>query len=113
MAWEGVADAITAIINEVGRDVTVRTNTQSGDAWNPVLTPTDVPNVKAAIVDYTAGETDGSIIQADDKKAYISSTTTITKQDIIIDGALEYHIQKVRLVKPGDEVFLYIAQLRL
>lgn len=108
---EGVADRITSLIDRIGRDVEIRTIVDSGTPYNATQTPSDDP-ARAAIIGFKAHETDGSIIQAQDKKAYISSTESITKKDKIVDQTIEYQIIDLRTVQPGDEKFLYIAQLR-
>lgn len=108
---EGVAEAIQEIIEEIGRTVQIISSTAAAQKWK---TPTeDAPaDTVAAIVDFEAHETDGSVIQANDKKAFISTVSTLTKQDVIQDDGLKYNIENLRLVKPGNESFLYIAQLR-
>lgn len=108
---EGVASNIESLIMGLGRSSIVRTYAQSGTSYNPALTPSDV-SVTAVFSPYKAGAIDGVMIQSDDKKAYISSTEAVTKQDKIVDGGLEYNIENLRCVQPGDDKFLYIAQLR-
>ena len=108
---EGVATRITAMINDLGRDVIARTYVSTGPDYNPTRTPSNV-TVKAAITRFMAKETDGTIIQSNDKRAHISAGSAITKQSKIIDGSIEYQIEDLRTVGAGDETFLYIAQLR-
>ncbi len=108
---EGVADQITALIQNIGRNITVRAYTNTGPDYNPTRTASDTTAV-AAITRFTAKETDGTIIQSDDKKAHISSVYSLSKQDKIVDGSIEYQIEDLRTVAPGSETFLYIAQLR-
>ncbi len=108
---EGVADEITAMIQAIGRDVTLRIYTTTGPDYDPVRTPNDVIG-RATITDFRAKETDGTIIQSNDKRAHISSVSTLTKETKIIDGLIEYQIENLRTVAPGSETFLYIAQLR-
>lgn len=108
---DGVADNIASLILSLGRTVAIRTVTDSGEAWDPSRTAADTPAI-AAIFDYKAVETDGSIIQADDREAYVSADYELTKQDKIVDGSLVYQIVNLRLLQPGNEKFLYIAQLR-
>ena len=108
---EGVAGNIESIIGNIGRVVDVRTVVTTGPAHDPVQTPTDTP-AKAAIVNFKASEVDGSVVQTDDKKAFISSVTEVTKQAKIVDGTIVYNIEDLRLVQPGDEKFLYLAPCR-
>ena len=108
---EGVADRIAAIIDAVGRDVLIRTLTATGTSYDPTLTPSDV-TARAAIVQFKAKGSNADLVQADDKKVFISSTTEVTKQNKIVDGLIVYQIVELRLVQPGDSTFLYIAQCR-
>lgn len=107
----GFASRIQRLIDSIGRDVNVRVIVNTGTAFDPTQTPTDTP-ARAAITMFKAKEIDNSLVQADDKKAYISAVSAVTKQDQIIDNGLAYSIVDLRLVDPGDEPFLYIAQLR-
>lgn len=109
---EGAAESILSIIDGVGRDVDIRSFADSGDRYNPTRAPTDV-SARAAIVNFKAKDQDGSRVQMDDKKAYIAHTSVVTKKNKIVDGSLEYNIQELRLVQPGDEKFLYIVHLRI
>ena len=103
---------IQSLVDRLGRDVTLRSYSSTGPAYNPVLTPSD-QTVKAAVFDYDAGEVDGSIIQYNDKEFVISSTTAITKQMKLVDRAKEYNIENLEEVEPGNEVLMYIAQGRI
>lgn len=102
---------ITSIIDRLGRAVTVRTITNSGTAFDPVQTPSDAA-ARAAVFDYEASETDGSIVQQGDKEFILASTVPVTKQDKIVDGGKVYHIVTLEEVQPGDELLMYIAQGR-
>ena len=108
---EGVATRITAMINDLGRDVIARTYVNTGPSYDPARTPVDL-TIKAAITRFMAKETDGTIIQSNDKRAHISAGSGLTKQTKIIDGSVEYEIRDIRTVGAGSEIFLYIAQLR-
>lgn len=102
---------IASIIERLGRDITVRNNTKSGPDYDPVLTPVDTPNVKAAVFDYDASEVDGTTIQRNDKEFLIASTSTILKTSKLVDGDT-YQIISLEEVQPGSELLLYIAQGR-
>ena len=108
---EGVAGRIKTMIDSLGRDVDVQGVTSTGTQRRPTNTESEV-SAKAAFSDYKDKETDGTIIQSNDRRAHLSWDTAITKQDKIIDGDIEYQIINLRQVQPGSEKFLYIAQLR-
>jgi hypothetical protein len=102
---------ITSLISRLGRAVTVRTYTNSGTAFDPSRTPADTP-ATAVIFDFDASETDGSIIQENDKDISLSSAVPVTKQDKIVDGGIEYEIINIEEVAPGAAVLMYIIQGR-
>ena len=102
---------IQSLVDRLGRDITLRTYAQSGPAYDPVLTPTDL-TVRAAVFDYEAGEVDGSVIQSNDKEFVISSTVIITKQMKLIDSGTEYNIESLEKVRVGDDTLMFIAQGR-
>ncbi len=107
----GFQGNIESLVSRLGRAVTVRTFINSGSAFDPTLTPSDAA-ATAAVFDFDADETDGSIIQENDKEFVLSSTVPVTKQDKIVDGAIEYAIVTIEEVSPGGSTLMYIAQGR-
>ena len=108
---DGFNGNIKSLVDRLGRDVTLRSYSATGPAYDPVLTPSDQP-IKAAVFDYNADEVDGSIIQSSDKEFVIASTVAITKQMKIIDRTKEYNIENLEEVEPGNELLMFIAQGR-
>lgn len=106
-----IADRITALINDRGRACKVRTVTNSGTSYDPTQVDTDVDAI-ATFTNFKASETDGSLIQADDKRVHLTATVAVTKQDKIVDGTVVYQIIMLREVMTGDDLFVYIAQCR-
>lgn len=112
MALEGFADQTKALIAAVGKTITIRDYVKSGLNYDPTLTPSDT-SATGAQFDYTAAETDGSIIKAGDVLYLISTTFTVTEDSKIVDGSDEYTIVRLEKVGPGDESFYYRAQCRI
>lgn len=102
---------IESLVSRLGRAVTVRTNVNTGTKFDPVITPTDAA-ATAAVFDFDASETDGSIIQENDKEFVLSSTVPVTKQNKIVDGSIEYAIVNLEELSPGSDVLMYIVQGR-
>jgi len=101
------------LIRRLGRDVTLRTYTNSGTDFDPTRTASD-QTVKAAVFKFREDESfDGSIIERNDMKFVIASAVTVTKQDKIVDDGKEYHIVGVENIGPGDNVFYYNVRGRL
>lgn len=106
-----LATTAQKLIRANGRNVTLRSFSSSGDAWNPTQSQTDV-TVKAVFSRYSSFETDGVLIRADDVKVLIEASAAPTLSQRIIDGSIDYSIVNVQTVKPGDVAMLYIVQAR-
>ena len=102
---------ISSLVSRLGRAVTVRVYTNSGTSFDPTRTAADTA-ATAAVFDFEARETDGSIIQANDKEFVLSSSVPVTQQDAIIDNGVEYSVVNVEQVGPGGSVLMYIVQGR-
>lgn len=102
---------IESMVERLGRDITVRDNTNSGTDYDPIWTPTDA-TVRAAIFDYDANEVDSTTIQRNDKEFIIASTSTILKTSKLVDGGKTYQIISLEEVQPGSTLLMYIAQGR-
>lgn len=101
---------IESMVERLGRDITVRDNTNSGTGYDPIWTPTDT-TARAAVFDYDASEVDGTTIQRNDKEFLIASTSTILKTSKLVDGDT-YQIISLEEVQPGSTLLMYIAQGR-
>lgn len=108
----GFRGNITSLISRLGRAVVIRTKTNSGSSFNPTQVNVDVA-ATAAIFDYEASEIDGTIIQQHDKLIIIDGTAVITKNDFIVDNAVEYAIISIEEVVPGAQgKLMHIVQGR-
>lgn len=94
-----------------GRDVTLRSHTETGTAWDPTLATVDTV-VKAVVINYMPHEIDGTLILATDKKAIFASTFAPTVAMKLIDGEETLEIVNVSIIKPGATVCLYEVQAR-
>lgn len=112
MALFSFNERIESIISRIGRTVQIRTQTQSGTAYNPTLVNSDLPAI-AAVFKMEKSEGEDTIIESGDRLFLISSTFSVTKQDKIVDAGVEYHIVSLENVGPGDENFYYRAHGRL
>jgi len=105
------ASRIKSLIEREGRVAVYRTYSESGDAYDPVRTPTNTP-ITLIEFDFEASERDGSIIATNDTEFVIESTITIAKTGLIVDRGLEYQIVSLDDTMPGDTSIMYIAQCR-
>jgi hypothetical protein len=110
MSFDYSEDAATAIemIAEFGRAMTLRSQTNSGTAWDPTIVNVDTAIV-GVMLEYEAHERD-SLIQASDKKVLTTSSPTVAMK--LIDGGVVYEIVSVKPLQPGDTVILSEIQAR-
>ncbi len=99
------------LIADFGRSAILRTKVNSGLAYNPTITPTNT-GITVVATKYSSFDVDGSLILATDKKFLMSSLVEPEKADIIVDGGVEYNIENVEVVAPGDTTILYKVQAR-
>ena len=110
---EAAADEIIKLIECIGRDVQIVTITDTGGTgWNPTQDK-DPTAAKAAFAGFKAEDSDGTIIQANDVKAYLSSANPVIKANKIVARGVQYSIKGLREVGPGVDTILYIAHLRI
>jgi hypothetical protein len=71
--------------------------------------------VRVILQDYGARERDGSLIQADDRRAIVSTTAGVTPDPevhrLVID-ATEFRIVSVRTLSPASTTLYYDCQVR-
>lgn len=109
---DGFVEHIQRLIDQGGRDLTLRTIAKSGSFFDPTNTPTDT-TVRGMVFDYEVGELDGSVIQRQDKEILISTIgTVINKDDTIVDNGVEYNIINLEEAQPGPDKLVYIIQGR-
>jgi hypothetical protein len=104
--------SVKRLLKRKGWVVQISTKTRSGGTDDRPTYSTAEVDAQAFLGSFTAHETDGTLVQANDKKAYIVGTATLDKQSNIIDNGITYHIESLRTVSASNDPFLYIAQLR-
>lgn len=104
-----IAATATRLIAQFGRAVTLVVETAGGTPYAPTVSTTTA-TITAAVTSFKANEIDGTIVQADDKK--LLTTSAVTVQNKITDGAHTYSVVSVETIKPGPTAVLYKAQLR-
>lgn len=115
--YDVIARSAKADIAAAGRNVILRRT--SANVYDPatdtmVTAETDL-TVKAVVTDYSQYQTDGTIVQAGDKRMLIAAlalTSAPALNDIIIDGAVQYRIVDFKTVQPGPVPILYKVQVR-
>lgn len=97
------------LIDKFGKNVTLRTQTNSGTSYEPTITNSDA-TIRAVITSFKMGQIDGTLVRADDKQLITASTVAVDQK--IIDGMIEYSIISVDEIKPADTALIYKAVLR-
>lgn len=103
---QAVADELIA---EFGQQGTVTRMVQSGPDYDPVLTPTDYPCV-LAVMNIDISKVDGTLIQADDKMAYISVAglpENLTTADELTIAGQKHAMKIVRPLSPAGLTVFY------
>lgn len=111
-SYAGLNQKTKDLITKFGRSVTLRRRVNSGTAYNPTVTPTDIAATVVA-TKYNSFEVDGALILKTDKKFIMSSTVVPASDDLIVDGDATYSIINIEVVGPGDTVVLYKIQGRI
>jgi hypothetical protein len=106
------------LLTKFGQSATLRqTSTTGGVPWDPgsgTTTTTDT-TVTLAVTDYTVAEIDGTLIQAGDRRAYISAEGTVAAPaltDTLIVGGINYSVVAVKPLNPGGTVVMWEVQAR-
>lgn len=103
----------TRLIARFGKAGAIVRMTESGDPWNPGLVP--VPyDVTLVVLDYSLRERESTLIGARDRRVLISTdgvTITPTNSDKLRLGGVDYEIQWIKPLEPGDTVILWDAQV--
>lgn len=103
----------TKLINKWGRPAVLRTETATGDEWNPTLSQVEVPIIVFSS-NYTATEIDGTLIQSADVKFLVDSTVNVTPESKIVDDdGKVYDIVDVVVVRGGTPKVISKIQARL
>jgi hypothetical protein len=107
-----------ALIREFGGAVTIRRASQSGPAWDPVVTTADTAAV-AVLMEFEKDAThfDGQPIEAGDKRALITAEGLAIAPDPTTDSfigpdARTYRIVRVKPLQPAGTVLFYDTHLR-
>ena len=106
------------LIEKFGQAVSIRrTTVVGGVASDPTSgTSTDTDYVtKAAIIDYTSREIDGTAILATDQRALIAVgdlTIDLETSDKLVVGSVVWPIFNINKLSPAGTIVLWDAQLR-
>ncbi len=94
------------LINRFGHVGAIKRTTQSGPAYDPILTTASHP-CSLVVLDIALDKIDGTLIEASDKMAYVSTeglTINITTADRIEVGGVEHAIKVVRPLNPAGTI---------
>lgn len=97
------------LITSFGKNLTLRTMTNSGSAFDPTVTNTDTPIV-GVMLGYRAAEVDGTLIQAGDMQVLTYDPVTVEQK--IIDGGKAFSVVSVTTVSPSVTPLIYKVQVR-
>ena len=109
--YNELAEDAEALSLEYGREMTLRTETASGDAWNPTLTASD-STIVGVVTSFSKFEIANGLVDAQDKRILFAGNVPVTNAKRIIDGGVEYSIVAIDEVKPGPVTMIYKAQVR-
>lgn len=107
--YDKLVATATRLIDKFGRNVTKRTTTATGDAWNPTVSNVDV-TIRAVSTSFQANEVDGTLIQMDDK--LFLTYDEVTTADSIVDGGEVLSVVGVKPINPGEVKIIYRVQCR-
>lgn len=118
MDYPAFATSIAAMLARFGADAALRrTETVGGDPWDPgsgTQTDVDYP-VTAVVTSYRTDEIDGTVIEARDRRVYLSpdglAIEPQTSDTLIIDGA-PFAIVNVERMEPADATVAWRLQAR-
>jgi len=123
--FDNFIDLAKKLINKNGRPINLlqetKTTPDATKPWRAVNVKSTLPlnGVKAVFIDYSINEIGGGLIKRGDKKCLIASDDVaiqkadIRNYDLVIDGAEEWVIKNMTVLRPGDQVLMYTLQLRL
>ena len=109
--YSGLSKTATSLIDRFGRDaVLVKLSTTDGyDPGDP--SETEHP-VRVVADNYRQSERDGTLIQANDRRYYLTSAVAPESQDVIEDGDERLVIVNVEDTRPGPTAIMYTLQVR-
>ena len=106
------------LLTRFGQSATLRqTSTTGGDPWDPSsgTTTTMDTTITAAVLEYANGEVDGTLIQASDRKVYVSAEGVAVNPapaDVLIIGFDVLSIVNVKPLSPAGTVVFWEVQAR-
>ena len=112
-------DDADELITEFGQAVSLRRTTTSGPEYDPTTTTADYAT-KAAIIDYSTRQIDGTRILATDRRALVAAgpltalgITSIAAPDAIVIGGIAVPVVgPAKRIDPAGTVVMYDVQLR-
>lgn len=113
--YSGVRSTAERLIAKFGQPATLITMTATGgDPWNPVTSESETP-VTVAVFDFKNSDVDGTLIQQNDKRVYLSTNglsavpETGNKLEV---GGVRHEIISVSPLAPGGVDVRYELQVR-
>jgi len=107
--YESVTATAKSLIDEFGREITLKVVTNSGTEWNPTQSEV-VSTITAVFTNFSKNEIDNVLILATDKK--LLSYEEISLTDFILDDGIDYKVMNVDTIQTGDIKIIFKAQLR-
>ncbi len=101
----------TRMIDKHGRNASLVSMTETGDAWNPVQAEVLAP-VVIVQTQFSAMEVDGDLVRSSDKR-YLMDSSVVPTSDMRLRDGVDYSIMNVDEIKPGTLGVLYKVQARL
>lgn len=112
--YSGLKATAERLIERFGQSATLTSYSESGDAWNPTLTPSTA-TVRVAVFDYRNSEIDGELILQGDKLVYLSTagiSAVPANSSKLTIGGVTHSIMDVMPLAPGGTAVFYKLQVR-
>jgi hypothetical protein len=106
-----LAQTATRLIDRFGRDATL-TKLSTAGGYDPGDPSEASYPVRVVADNYSQRERDGTLIQANDRRYYLTSAVAPESQDVIEDGAERLVIVNVEDTRPGPTAVMYTLQVR-
>lgn len=120
--YDNARATATRLIAKKGRTITLvkvsdKTLPDTSRPWDPADTQTEtLVNVRGVIVPITRAKIDDTLVQVNDKLAYVSAQAIgdfeISLKDKIRIAGTNYRIVEITDISPGEQKVLFILQLR-
>jgi hypothetical protein len=109
--YSGLRATAERLIIRFGRAATLVKLTP-GSGYDPGEPSEASTSVMVVADNYSQRERDGTLVEQNDRRYYMVSTTVPESQDVILDGAERLTIINVEVIRPGATAVLYVLQVR-